>query len=529
MKGSESINDVTKHKAALLGLVDNSPDIIALYSVRHGCLYVNEAVRELGLLPASFIGKKLEDMPLSAEQREYLLNKYNRVVQTGAEKEFYYEYELSTGKEHYITRVIPEFNETGTAVETVMFIARNITHHKKIENEMIKQDKFETVQVLAGGIAHDFNNFLTAITGNLSMLKHQMEDNVIRKRIENMETVSFTAAKLTGQLFSFAKGMESAAEDVNAVKLVEENVNFSLSGTGVSPIFSFADDELIVRVDSGQLAQVINNLVINAYQAMPDGGKVKVTADITYIDGNKCQELSLKQGPYVKISIADEGCGIPDEIKSKIFDPFFTTKENGNGLGLLTSYSIVKNHCGHIVCESEQGKGTTFNVFLPAAINRAGTDYNQDDGKIIYGRGRVLVMDDEKPVREAVGEMLVHLGYDVEYARDGFEALWLYKNAREKDCPFDVVILDLTIPGGMGGKSTIRKLLEDDPAAKAVIISGYSHDPVIINYRDYGFQGVLKKPCSIKKISGVMHEILLESNRDKPDEWEDPLLPQEGY
>ena len=260
-----------------------------------------------------------------------------------------------------------------------------------------------------------------------------------------------------------------------------------------------------MEVDKGQIKQVLQNIIINADQSMPSGGVIKLTAeDIT--DGHINDDL-INKGNYIKITIEDKGVGIPKELINKIFDPFFTTKQKGSGLGLATSYSIIKNHGGDITVESELGKGTIFNIYLPASEKTMSSD-KQDAEYIVRGKGRILMMDDDIAVSILLEKLLIKLGYDVELASDGSQAVEIYKNAIKSGQIFDVVILDLTVPGGMGGKETMEILLEVDPDIKAIVTSGYSRDPVMSDYKKYGFKSYIAKPFNVGTLSKILDGVI---------------------
>ncbi len=393
----------------------------------------------------------------------------------------------------------------------------DITERKKIEEEMIKADKLETVGLLAGGIAHDFNNFLASLLGNITIAKLYRDDmEKVLKKLDNMEKVTERAKDLANQLFTFAKSSEPIKKRVKLGKLIPEEVKFILSGSNVRPIFSIAEDLYTVEVDRGQFSQVLGNIVINAVQAMPEGGLLDVGVEnITSGGAYKKGFLLLPEGAYIKISIKDGGKGIPEEFLTKIFAPFFTTKEKGRGLGLATSYSIIKKHGGHLSVESEVGVGTKFFIFLPAADQPAAIQVRA--GSIYQGAGKILIMDDEEELRTTMGELLLAYGHDVLLARDGSEALDLYLEAIQNAEPFQLVIIDLTVPGGMGGKQTIKELLKIDPDVKAIVASGYSSDPVMANYRDYGFVGAIRKPFSPEKLTKLVYEAIGQGTHSRSD------------
>jgi CheY-like chemotaxis protein len=258
-------------------------------------------------------------------------------------------------------------------------------------------------------------------------------------------------------------------------------------------------------VDEGQINQVINNLLINADQAMPEGGTMSIAAENVSLQNGTT--FPFREGDYVKISIADQGVGIPKEDIPKIFDPYFTTKQTGNGLGLAMAYSIIKGHSGYLNVESQVGLGTTFSIFIPASKNMKVLRRHEQD-KPINGRGRILVMDDEQEIRDITAEMLKSIGYDMEAAKDGMEAIEQYRMASKSEHPFDLVIIDLTVPGGMGGKEAIQKLREIDPDVKAVVSSGYINDPVLTDFDRFGFIDVITKPFNISELSKILYKTI---------------------
>jgi PAS domain S-box-containing protein len=397
----------------------------------------------------------------------------------------------------------PILNAEGRKIGTVLVI-QDITEKQKTEQEMLKAAKLESLGILAGGVAHDFNNILAGILANLQLanLKLQKRQD-ISKHMESTIEITRKASDLTKQLLTFAKGGDPVKKAVSITNLVKDTVQFTLSGSKIKPDFQFLETLWVVDIDQGQIAQVINNLIINAKQAMPAGGILEIRGE------NVVFETTGKYNPgrYVKLSIKDRGSGIPPEIIDKIFDPFFTTKKTGNGLGLSTSYSIIKKHDGYLEVESTPGIGTTFAILLP--VSTTGETLSEVKNEIAAsGEAKILLMDDEDTIRNIDGEMLASFGYLVSLAKDGQEAVELYQKAMETGEPFDAVIMDLTIPGGLGGIETMAILRRIDPEIKAIISSGYASDPVMSEYAKYGFSGVVTKPYKFDELLEVLNKVL---------------------
>ena len=386
------------------------------------------------------------------------------------------------------------------------FSVTDITERKKTEEELLKVEKLKSVGVLAGGLAHDFNNILAIIMGNISLAKMEVADGGDpSEKFSEAEIAVKRARLLTRQLLTFSRGGAVVKKLASVSDVIKEAAESALRGSNVGCEFRIADDLLLAEIDVDQMSQVIQNIVINADQAMPQGGTIQVCAQNTTLSAT--DPLPLETGKYIAISIQDQGTGIQHEHLSKIFDPYFTTKHVGSGLGLATAYSVINKHKGNISVESQMGIGSTFHIHLPASGKMA-LKPEKEEGKPIIGQGRILLMDDEEALRIMTGRTLESLGYEVEFAIDGAEALDLFKDARESDKPFDVVILDLTIPGGMGGKETLKKLQEIDSEVRAIVCSGYSNDPVMSNFREYGFSGMVPKPFETKELSKALHEVL---------------------
>jgi PAS domain S-box-containing protein len=395
-------------------------------------------------------------------------------------------------------------------------VIRDITHSYFQEEELLKIRKLESVGVLAGGLAHDFNNLLTGITTNLFMARMSVAVNKEASSLINeAEKAAFKATALTKQLLSFAKGSPSIKEAASIKQLILDTVGFCLSGSNVDYRLDVPDDLFPVEVDKGQINQVINNLVLNAAQAMSEGGTITIKGENCLLDTAASPKMvSLSPGRYVKISVRDEGVGIPDEHLERIFDPYFTTKESGTGLGLTTAYSIVNKHNGHLYAESTKGKGSVFTFYLPVS-DKPVNKKTAENSILNKGCGKILIMDDDVIVRTVVETLLKKAGYSPIGVSNGTQTLEIYSEALSQKDPFLVIIMDLTIPGGMGGKETVKKLREIDPTAKVIAFSGYSNDPIFTDFKEFGFDGVLSKPFSIEEFMQTIESVLSVSPADK--------------
>ncbi len=484
-------------------LVENNYDIIIESSEDGKFLYLSPNFKEsLGYSPDELAGKSMfanvhsDDTPNS-------MREFTRIVTTRSPGKTVFRYRHRNGSWRWLESSGRAF-ETADGELRYVGILRDITDRKRYEEELFKSEKLESLGVLAGGIAHDFNNLLTVILGNISVSKMNLTpQDKIYTRLTEAENASFRARDLTSQLLTFSKGGAPVKEYVHTLgDLIRDTASFAVSGSKVKCEFDIADDLWPAEVDGGQISQVIHNLVINSDQAMPDGGVITVRAVNTTGKGQYGDE----EGKYIRITISDKGIGMTGDLVEKIFDPYFTTKQKGSGLGLATVYSIVRNHGGRIDVESEIGEGTRFDIYLPAAAEKISS---QDGGSDLKkGEGKILIMDDEETVRQVAGEMMRRLGYSVDDASDGQEALRKYSEAKDAGEPFDAVMFDLTVPGGMGGKEAFGKLLEMDPDVKAIVSSGYSNDPVMAKYNEYGFKGVVTKPYSIEELGRVLYDVL---------------------
>ncbi|HNX97679.1 MAG TPA: PAS domain S-box protein, partial [Candidatus Aminicenantes bacterium] len=401
--------------------------------------------------------------------------------------------------------------DAGGKVAGVVLVFRDITERKKVEAELMKNLKLKSLGILAGGIAHDFNNALTAILGNLSLAR--MTQNDRSRSLDHLleaEHATMRAKALTQHLLTFAKGGAPLKRVMAVSDFLITTVQFAMSGSAVRPRFEIAHDLWSAEIDEAQICQVINNIVINADQAMPSGGTLTVNAENAQLEvggDRSAAEISLAPGPYLRIMFRDEGVGIPREELVKVFDPYYTTKENGMGLGLSIAHSIVERHGGSMGVESELGKGTQVILTLPALGRRVDMPPPRLLD-IVRSEGRLLLMDDEEIIRSVGRKMLMNLGYEVEVVAEGGEAVDLYGKALKTPKPFDAVILDLTVPGGMGGVETLKQLRKADPQVKAIVSSGYSSDPVMAEPERYGFAGVIAKPYRIEDLGKLLLSVI---------------------
>ena len=500
--------DLEMEKERLAVTLRSIADGVITTDINGDIVLMNNAAEEmLGHSQAEVEGQPVRRVfRLVKDARSSDANPVYRVLKTGQRVDM--ESHVILGREQARTTIedsaAPIRDRSGKVIGAVL-VFRDVTGRKAMEEELVKSQRLDSVGVLAGGIAHDFNNIMTSILGNIALAKSwcQPGDRIMDK-LRETEKATLRARDLTQQLLTFSKGGAPIRQAASIAEVLHDTIDFSLSGSNVLPHDVLPADLWAVNIDPGQISQVLDNLIANSKDAMPDGGTLEITAqNVVLQEGD---HPAVGTGRYVRLSMHDQGVGIPSENISKIFEPYFTTKSKGAGLGLAVVYSVIAKHEGHIDVESEVGKGTTFHILLPAT-SEEGVRRKEGKESIIRGEGRVLLMDDEEFILDVTGEVLRTLGYQVELARDGEEAIRMYEAARTEGRGYDAVIMDLTIPGGMGGKEAIKELLKIDPRVKAIVSSGYSSDATMADHRKFGFSGVIPKPYKIEDLSRIMSEI----------------------
>jgi len=487
-------------------LYDRAPDMYHSLNKDGIIIDCNETEADmLGYRKEDIIGRPLTDF-LTDESKRHFKKQFASLTEENVQLNLERVFVRKDGSVFPAAlNVFAEFDDEGALIKT-RTIARDVSERVKMEEELLKAQKLESIGILAGGLAHDFNNMLAGILGNVSLARLYADSNgKVTERLDEAEKASLRARDLTQQLLTFSKGGEPVKKPTAVAEVIKESSSFALRGSNVRCEYSIPEDLWPVEIDEGQINQAISNLIINGDQAMPQGGTIRIACENVLIKPKA--SAFHRKGKYIRITIKDHGVGVAAEHIGKIFDPYFTTKQKGSGLGLTTTYSIISKHEGYVFVKSKVGKGTSFEIYLPASRKKIKPD-DEIEGEIIRGTGRILVMDDEEVVRGVTGEILKDLGYEVEYAKEGAEAIELYKQSRKANQPFNAVIMDLTIPGGMGGKETIDHLLQIDPEVRAIVSSGYSNDPVMANHEKYGFLGVVTKPCKVYELSRVLHSAM---------------------
>ncbi len=414
------------------------------------------------------------------------------------------------GTEHLIADSGAPIRSSDSSISGIVLVFRDITEKKKTDMLLQNSQKLESLGVLAGGIAHDFNNLLSGIFGYLELIQIQIKkENFIKieEALNKAMQVFGRTKALTQQLLTFARGGEPHKKTIQISRMLKSNTEFVLSGTKVTSRYEIQEDLWLCHADEYQIAQVLDNLIINAVQAMPEGGGIFIKA-ANYSHSGGENSVLLSQGKYICLTIRDEGQGIPVDKLSRIFDPFYTTKPSGTGLGLATSYSIIRKHGGAITVESEPGQGSTFTLYIPAAENNATISHDTRSEETPFPGGKILIMDDEDFMRHTASEILESMGMTCEIASDGNEAVSKYIEAYKSGSPFTAVILDLTVKGGAGGREALDQLKQFDPGITAIASSGYSADPIMADPEKFGFSDRLIKPYRVGELLSVLNRLL---------------------
>ena len=374
-----------------------------------------------------------------------------------------------------------------------LWIVNGVGERAVFDADRLDAEKLDSIAMLASGVAHDFNNVLAALLNNVTLAKMvSTRSDPVFPRLADMERITLRAQGLTRQLLTFARGGEPERRAVEVRAMLEQAVGFALAGSGARSELSLPQDLWAVDCDSGQIAHAVSAIVVNAAEAMPAGGVVRISAE--NVTATADTAFPPTPGRYVRLSFHDRGAGIAADHLDKVFDPYFTTKPNRSGLGLPSVYSIMKKHEGYIDVESDVGVGTTFHLYLAATDRPQTTAESEPPAEKATRPLTILLMDDDEEMRQSAGDLLSRLGHTVTLARDGAEAVALYETALAAGMPFDAVILDLTVAGGVGGREAIRRLRALDPDVKALLSSGYSNNEVVASFAKYGFRGVLPKP-----------------------------------
>lgn len=483
-------------------LADNANDGILVADQEGLHVYANRRMSEITGYGVEDLAKMHFRGLLPPDELLKVTERFKRRVE-GESAPRQYETALRTKDGSLVPVEITSSRTTWRGKFGVIVIVRDVSQRRQMEEDMVRIGKLESLGVLVGGIAHDFNNILTAVLGNISMIQARAEPgSPTQERLAMAEKAALRARDLVRQLLTFSRGGAPVRKAVSIADLVRRSAGLALGGSNVRCECLLPEDLWPAEADEEQVLQALAHVLMNADESMPGGGVIRIQAENFLVDDT----LGLPVGPgrYVRVSVRDHGSGIAPEHLRRIFDPYFSTKKKARGLGLAITDSIVRRHDGHVSVESTPASGTAFHLYFPASQAPAEAPPSDRGAPVRGQRKRVLVMDDEEAIRDALGRMLMQLDYDVATTADGAAAVEIFRAARESGPSFDAVILDLTVPGGMGGKEAVRKLLEIDPEARGIVSSGYSDDPVMADFRAHGFRAVLPKPYRLLELKNVL-------------------------
>jgi len=510
-KQTEEIREKEKEQLAVT-LSSIGDGVIATDVSGKIILFNREAAHLTGWKKEEAIGKNLKDILYIIDEQSRLRceNPIARVMRSGTDFTVEKDYILVARdcSETSINNSASPLTDKKNKIIGAVIVFRDTSERHRMQAELNKAQRLESLGILAGGIAHDFNNILTAIMGNISLSKMNLtKEDKIYQFLDSSDKACDRAKDLTQQLLTFSKGGAPIKKATALDSIIKESADFSLVGSNVRAVYNFPNDLWHADIDRTQFSQVIQNLTINSSHAMPEGGQIEISCSNEILPADNAQ--SLPDGHYVKIIVKDYGTGIPEKYIKKIFDPYYTTKQLGHGLGLSITYSIINKHGGHIAVDSIPGEGTTFIIHLQAS-QKLHTHQVILSANEVPNHARVLFMDDETMIRDIAQAVLTRSGYTVTCVIDGEHAIKSYHDACKQNTPYDLIIMDLTIPGAMGGQETLDKLLQFDQRIKAIVISGYSNHPVMANYQTYGFKDCVTKPFTAEKLIKVVGKVLRE-------------------
>ncbi len=490
-------------------ILHSSSDAIVVYNIISQVNYLNPTFsRMFGWTLDELQGRRIPFIPES--ERETSMQLITDLIDKGTPYHAFRTKRLTkTGQLKDISLSASRYANHRGQPAGMLVILRDISEQARTEQEILKIRKLESVGILAGGIAHDFNNILTAILGNISLVQMLTDEkDKTRKFLLASEKACFRAKALTQQLLTFAKGGEPIKKLASIEEIIREATIFVSGGSNVRCDFHFPQPLKPVIIDADQMSQVVQNIIINAQQAMPNGGVIKISGE--NYKPKPQDKLPNTASDYVKISIQDQGCGIPAAILDRIFDPYFTTKAKGSGLGLAITHSIVRKHNSDIMIDSIEGQGCTVTIHLPAVETNLPDNLASEPAKptLTPSNTTIIIMDDEEIIRDVVGDMLSHKGYKVLLAQDGKETIRLYKKTLSDGSPAELIIMDLTIPGGMGGRETVQEILKLNLEAKVIVASGYANDPIMANFKEYGFSAAINKPFNLQELTTIIDKML---------------------